>query len=155
MPFSYPPHKSTIAGADANVIAWIPYIASFVLSLFPVVRYFAWAAPMIFFFLERESALVRYHAVQAFVLGISISIINAVLDLLRMIFQIPLLFTGNFFATISSALISLPLGLVSFAAGILFFVFSVKSIISAHRYQENTIPFISFAADKIRGFFGK
>ena len=153
MPFSYPPHKSSIGGVNANVIAWICYIASFVLSWFPVVKYFAWAAPFILFLIEKSSGLVRYHAMQAFVLGLSMSVISFVLDLISAFFQIPFFLSGNFFAGLSGALLSLPILLINAAVGILYLVFAIKSIISAVKYQENTIPFVSGIAEKIRGFF--
>ncbi|HYE82509.1 MAG TPA: hypothetical protein VEG39_10150 [Clostridia bacterium] len=64
------PHKSAIGGMDANVLALIAYIASAALGFIPLLRYFAWLAPLAIFFMEKESGFVKFNAMQSFVLNL-------------------------------------------------------------------------------------
>ena len=63
------PHKSSL-GMDANLAVLIVYIATAVVSWIPYIGWFAWAVPLVFFFLEKNSGFVKFHAVQALGIGI-------------------------------------------------------------------------------------
>ena len=67
---SIDPHKSTIGGMDANLLALIAYIASAAVGFIPLLRYLAWLAPLVIFFMEKESGFVKFHAMQSFVLNL-------------------------------------------------------------------------------------
>jgi len=63
------PHKSSL-GMDANLAVLIVYIATAVVSWIPYIGWFAWAVPLVFFFMEKNSGFVKFHAVQALGIGI-------------------------------------------------------------------------------------
>ncbi|MCL2461969.1 MAG: zinc-ribbon domain-containing protein [Defluviitaleaceae bacterium] len=71
------PHKSSL-GMDANIASLVIYIAMAVVSWIPYLGWFAWAVPLVFFFLEKQSKFVKFQAVQALVIGI----VRAVLAIL-------------------------------------------------------------------------
>jgi uncharacterized membrane protein len=63
------PHKSSL-GLDANIAVLIIYIAMAVVSWVWMFSWVAWAVPIVFFFLEKESKFVKFQAVQAFIIGL-------------------------------------------------------------------------------------
>ena len=63
------PHKSSL-GFDANIASIVIYIAMAVVSWIWLFSWVAWAVPLVFFFLEKESKFVKFQAVQALVIGV-------------------------------------------------------------------------------------
>lgn len=53
----YAPHKSTIGNLDANLVALLVYFVSTVAGWIPIVKYAAWLAPLVVFFVEKTAAL--------------------------------------------------------------------------------------------------
>ena len=118
-------------GLDENVAGLLAYIAT-------------WVSGLIFFLIEKDSRFVRFHAMQAILLGASASIIGIVLWFVW------------FFGMIISASISEVLGgLVSLVLGLLMFVFSigvliaiVMCLIKAYQNQYFKLPVIGNFAEK-------
>lgn len=61
--------KSSLS-AEANVVSLIIYIAITIIAWISYIKYFAWALPIIFFIIERDSKFVKFNAVQAFFVSI-------------------------------------------------------------------------------------
>lgn len=82
----YPPHISSFRNIGANWLAAGLYLVTFVLgtgrmftySLF----YIAWILPLVLFFIERNSGLVRFHAAQAAALYFLVALVHLVADLI-------------------------------------------------------------------------
>lgn len=81
----YQPHKSTIGGISANYVAVACYVAAIVCSYIPILNYVAWLAPLAIYFLEKESALVKFHAVQALILNAAGAFIYFILGIVGLI----------------------------------------------------------------------
>ena len=107
-------------GLDENVAALLAYIAT-------------WVSGLVFFLIEKDSRFVRFHAMQAILLGASATILGIVLWILW------------FFGLIIGAMISDVLaGLVSVVLGLLMFVFSIGVLIAieaAARHCGSFAPF--------------
>jgi uncharacterized membrane protein len=143
------PHKSSL-GLEANQMALIAYLASAVLALIPGIKYVAWLAPLVLYFLEKESGFVRFNAMQAFVLNAC----GAVLGVL-----VTVLIGG----ALSAAYLGSPtaigaafglLGLVTFLSWVISIAVTVFAVIAAFRafnYQEYRIPFAGVIAARIAG----
>ena len=118
-------------GLDENVAALLAYIAT-------------WVSGLVFFLIEKDSRFVRFHAMQAILLGASATILGIVLWILW------------FFGLIIGAMISDVLaGLVSVVLGLLMFVFSigvliaiVMCLIKAYQMQYFKLPVIGNLAEK-------
>lgn len=67
--------KSSL-GLQANVVILIIWFGGFVISLIEPIAMFAFAVPFVILFLEKDSNLVRSHAIQA----VSLYIINIILS---------------------------------------------------------------------------
>ena len=135
---------------DANVLAMLCYIAAFFLSWIWVVKWVAWAAPLIIFFVEKESPFVKFHAMQAFLL-------EAVLWVVQLIFSIIIGIT-----TVASAYnmyswgswrgmfgVAGVFGILNVIVWILLAVVAVITLIKAYNYYEYKIPVIGDLAMKI------
>lgn len=118
-------------GLDENVAALLAYIAT-------------WVSGLVFFLIEKDSRFVRFHAMQAILLGASATILGILLWILW------------FFGFLIGAAISDVLGgLISVVLGLLLFVFSigvliaiVMCLIKAYQMQYFKLPVIGNLAEK-------
>ena len=118
-------------GLDENVAALLAYVAT-------------WVSGLVFFLIEKDSRFVRFHAMQAILLGASAAIIGIVLWIVWFLGLI-----------ISAAISDVLAGLVSIVLGLLFFVFSigmliafVMCLIKAYQMQYFKLPVIGNFAEK-------
>ena len=81
-PIKTAPHKSSLGGLDANLMALLCYVAAFVIGLIPGIRYVAFLAPLVLYFLEKNSRFVKFHAMQAFILELLYMLLNLILGLI-------------------------------------------------------------------------
>lgn len=122
------PHKSSF-GIDANIVILVVWFGAFILSLIEPISFLSFSIPFIILFLEKDSALVKQHAVQAislFIFNILATIIIFILPFLSIIFWI--------IALIELALI----------------------VVAAQRgwdYQEYELPFIQPIAVLVKKYF--
>ena len=93
------PHKSSL-GLQANVVILINWFGGFVISLIEPIAMFAFAVPFVILFLEKDSNLVRSHAIQA----VSLYIINIILSILMTVIPV-LVFLFFILAIVELALI--------------------------------------------------
>ncbi|SHH61657.1 Uncharacterized membrane protein [Sporobacter termitidis DSM 10068] len=123
------PHRSSL-GMDANTLALLSYVAAFVLSWVPIIKYVAWAAPLVLFFVEKQSPFVKFHAMQAFLLEVVSWVITIVFSVL--LFWMP--FNG----------------LLAAILNVLLTILAIVALVKAGGYEEYKIPVIGDIADKIR-----
>ena len=128
-PPSQPAKSST--GLDENIAALLSYIMT-------------WITGLVFFFIEKSSRLVRFHAMQAILLGASWLVIFIVLwvgwIILAIVFsQVSEVLTG---------LVSLVMGLLFFVLGIGVFIGWVMCMIKAYQGQYFKLPVLGNFAEK-------
>ena len=149
----YSPHKSSIGGLNANVMALICYIVSVVVGWIPVVRYVVWLVPLILFFMEKESKLVKFHAMQSFVLHV----VSAILSLLVSVVLGGILGVGSLSAATYYAAAGLAgiVGLLTTAISLVILVCAILAMVGAYRYKEPHIPIIGSIAEKLTRSMGQ
>lgn len=147
---TYEPHKSSIGGMDANVMALLTYIIAIILNFISGAQWFAWIVPLIILIMEKNSMLVKFHAAQAFVLGVIGAIIYIILTII----------TWSVFA--SAGLWAFGLGggylavvAISVVISILIAIFEILAMINAYKYKEYSIPFIGGLAEKFSAKMNK
>lgn len=145
----HPPHKSSLSNLDANVLALLAYLAAVVVGWIPGLRYAAWLAPLVLFFLEKNSKFVRFHAMQAFVLQVISSAIA---------FLISIVLGGIIRAVVdniySLAIITGLTGLVVTLVSIAISVFAILAMVGAYNYKETHIPVVGGIAENLVKRFG-
>lgn len=146
------PHKSSLGDIDANVMALVAYLSATVLGWIPGIRYVAWLAPLVIFFLEKNSGFVKFHAMQAFVLNaISTAFFVVISVILGGIVAAALVGPTGVYAAFGA------LGLVTMLStlvAIVFTVFAIIALIQAYQYKEYRIPIVGGLSDKVSGILG-
>ena len=129
-PVQTAPAKSS-TGLDENLAALLSYIVG-------------WISGLVFFLIEKDSRLVRFHAMQSILL-------NVVAGGLGIGIWILAIFTGfvvSYISGILSFVLSLVLGLVGFVLGIGILVGVVICLIKAYQGQYFKLPVIGNMAEK-------
>src|ERR1044072_1281547 len=122
---SQPPAQvaKSSTGLDENIAALLSYVAT-------------WVTGLIFFLIEKDSRLVRFHAMQSILLGATMAIVLIAVWLLSIISWVVL---GQI-SGILSGLVSIVIGLVTFVliAGLLVAV--IICLIKAYQRQFFKLP---------------
>ena len=132
------PHRSSL-GMDANVMALITYLAAFVLSWIPVIQYVAWLAPLIIFFIEKQSAFVRFHAMQALLL----EAVSWVFAVIFGIITASMLLNPYSWGAIGA------ISTISIIISIALTVVAILTLVKAYGYVEFRLPVIGNLAANI------
>ena len=130
---SQPPAQAgkSSTGLDDNIAALLSYI-------------FGWIGGLIFFLIEKDSRLVRFHAMQSLLLNVAVAIIVVVL---LIVFSVVLLITTQISGVLSGLFsILATLIWVVFAIGVLIAV--VMCLIKAYGRQYFKLPIIGNFAEK-------
>lgn len=141
------PHKSSL-GMDANLLAMLAYIATGVLAWIPGIRYFAWAAPLVLFFIEKDSGFVRFHAMQAFILNAIGAILGFIVSVVVAGAVAASLYTYDYNAFSASLGALGIISFIAFAISIVITVFAIIALIKANGYIEYKIPLVGKFAEK-------
>lgn len=136
----YSPHTSSIFNINANLMALLCYIIADIASVIPLVKMFAFLAPLAIYYFEKNSDLVRFHAAQALALdfiawlaGLAISLVTGAG---KMTFSMLHL---NFLGAISSGVG----GILQAAIWVFVLVYSIIAMVRAYQYSEYEIPLIA------------
>lgn len=157
------PHKSSL-GLDANLLAAGCYAAAFIFSFIPGVRYAAWLAPLIIYFLEKSSALVKFHAAQALILNAIGAVLSLVVGIAGTI--VAKIVTPKLTVDYSNAnyydeylqylnrssrptTVLLIFGILVWGITIAIGVLQIISAIKAYKYTEYSLPIIGGFATKV------
>ena len=141
------PHKSSL-GMEANIAALVIYIAMAVVSWIPWLSYLAWAVPVVFFILEKQSKFVKFHAVQALIIGI----IRVVIVILFAIIAWALTPRGLEAAVAylqGGIRIWVVVGAISTIIGLAITALVVYLMIMAYSYKQVELPVMGDIAAKI------
>ena len=127
----YSPHSSSIGNTDANIVSALAYILPVILSFVPIIGKLSWFIPIVMFFLEKNSNLVKFHSMQSVALHF---IKVTVLTVVSIFSFIPIL------------------GYLAYLVCSLFFVaIAIFVIIRSYNYDEYKLPFIGdFVAKLIK-----
>ena len=145
---SIAPHKSSL-GMEANITVLVIYIAMAALSWIYGIKYFAWAVPVVFFFLEKESKFVKFQAVQALIIGLVQAALSALFSIIiwaltpryRDFYDIWNNYNRN------AGLIGF-VGIVAIVVGIAITVVLVYLLYTAYNYKQVELPVIGPIAEK-------
>ena len=124
------PGKSS-TGLDENLAALLSYIAG-------------WLSGLIFFLLEKDSRLVRFHAMQSLLLNVLVIVIGIVVWVLTVVLWL----VSTQISGIISALVSLVATLFWVVFGIAILVAVVMCLIKAYQGQYFKLPVIGNFAEK-------
>jgi uncharacterized membrane protein len=144
------PHKSSIGNLDANVVALLAYLAAGIIGWIPYIGYIAWAVPLVFFFMEKSSTFVKFHAMQAFVLNAISAIIGFLLTVI--IGGVVGAAAINDLEGAMGALAAVAaIGVIVTIISLIFTIFAIIALVNAYKYKMYYIPLIGKLAEKFAG----
>jgi len=153
---TYEPHKSSIGGMDANLAAFLAYLISLIMLLIGGAHWFAWILPLIFFLMEKNSMLVKFHAAQAFILAVVAGVIFIILDAISWSITWgavgSVLATGNIFALTGGWV---AVTVIAVIVTIFIVIFEILAMVNAYKYKEYNIPGIGGLAEKFAAKMNK
>jgi uncharacterized membrane protein len=151
----YGPHKSSIGGMDANVMALIAYIGASILSFIPGVKYVAWLFPIVLFFVEKTSSFVKFHAVQAFLMNTVGAILGAIFGgIATAITAAAIANAKNLSDLVATPFFAVIFGGIALIIGLIILVFSILAMVGAYQYKLYQVPVIGKLAVSIAAKLG-
>lgn len=145
------PHRSSL-GMDANVMALLCYLAAFILAWIPVIKYVAWAAPLVIFFVEKESPFVKFHAIQALILEAINWLLTIIVSIISGIIAAAYYASASIYDYYYSYRASIggvvACSIIMAIIGIALTVFAIIAMVKAYGYYEYKIPVIGNLALK-------
>jgi uncharacterized membrane protein len=125
------PVSKSSTGLDENVAALLSYV-------------FGWVSGLIFFLIEKDSRLVRFHAMQSLLFNVLVAVVGIVLWVVMFV----LLLIGTQISGIVSTLITLIATLVWIALVIGILIAWIMCLIKAFQGQYFKLPVIGQFAEK-------
>ncbi len=136
----YQQHKSSIGNIDANVMALLAYLAPVILGFIPGISYVAWAAPLVLYFVEKNSLLVKFHAMQALAIQIVSTILRIIYTIVASSAAVGVGFAGGFIGVTAAVGVLGVFTLIYGVLAIILLVFDIIAMVKAYRYIEYRIP---------------
>jgi uncharacterized membrane protein len=144
---TFQPHKSSL-GMNANIAVLVVYIAMAVISWIPYLGWLAWAVPLVFFYMEKESKFVKFQSVQALVIGIVRAAIAIVLQIFVWILTPRDIYSAMNYALGQGWGVWALLGTLSAIIGIAFTLIEIYKHAKAYGWKQVEIPVIGPIAAK-------
>ena len=143
---SFAPHKSSL-GLDANILVMLLYAIPALLGALPLVEYIAWLAPLVFFFLEKNSKFVKFAAVQSLFISVAQTVIGIFFAIVTFIVT-PRGWGGllSFFGARTAAMTVV--WVLSLIVDLLFLALFVFILVKAYGYKQVELPLIGPLAHK-------
>jgi uncharacterized membrane protein len=126
------PTGASSTGLDANIAALLSYV-------------FGWVSGLVLFLIEKESKLVRFHAMQSILLNICVAVVGFILWIITFVF----ILLAHQLADIMGTLVALLATLIwiVFCVGLL--IAWVLCLVRAYQGQFFKLPVIGNMAEKI------
>ena len=125
------PVSKSSTGLDENIAALLSYVVG-------------WVSGLIFFLIEKDSRLVRFHAMQSILLNAAAIVIGIVLWVAWVVIAIIM----SQISDVLASLISVVLGLVLFVFWIGILIAVVMCLIKAYQKQYFKLPVLGNFAEK-------
>lgn len=129
-PSAVQPAKSS-TGLDENVAALLSYV-------------FNWVSGLVFFLIEKESRLVRFHAMQSLILSVTFFVVMIALYIVWIVLAI----IAGQISGLLGTLVGLVVGLIIFAVFIAAVIGWILGMIKAFQGQYFKLPVIGNFAEK-------
>ena len=126
------PNSSSSTGLDANIAALLSYV-------------FGWVSGLIFFLIEKDSKLVRFHAMQSILFCVAIASISIVLWVLFAVF----LMIGSMLPDVMGMLTGLLGTVIWLAFSVALLIAWILCLVRAYQGQFFKLPVIGNMAEKI------
>jgi len=148
----FEPSKSKLGDLDAKYAVLIVYLGMGILGIISGASYVAWIVPLVFYLVDKENKFIAFHAMQALLLGVFVTIINIILAIIIAVSVAgavvgaaalnPFAFGAGFGAIVIT-------GIIAVVIGILVLVFAILALVHGMKYEIYEIPIVGKFAEKI------
>jgi len=125
------PVAKSSTGLDENIAALLAYIAG-------------WVSGLVFFLIEKDSKLVRFHAVQSLILSVCAIVVGIVLWVVWIVLAI----VASQIADAMGSIVTLLFGLLWLVLSVCFLAGWVLCLVRAYQGQYFKLPVIGNLAEK-------
>src|SRR5688572_3590122 len=126
------PSGKSSTGLDENIAALLAYV-------------FGWVSGLIFFLIEKDSKLVRFHAMQSIMLCVVIAVLGIALWIVSFLF----LLVGAMLPDIMGSLLALLATLIWLVFSVALLIAWILCLVRAYQSQFFKLPIIGDMAEKI------
>ena len=126
------PAGKSSTGLDENIAALLAYV-------------FGWVSGLIFFLIEKDSKLVRFHAMQSILLGVVIAVVCIALWIVTFVLVLAAAALPDIMGTLMSLLVSL----IWLVLSIGMLIAWILCLVRAYQSQYFKLPVIGNMAEKI------
>ena len=140
------PHRSSIGQLNANSVAALCYGITLILFFIRGFQFCAWLLPLAVYILEKESAFVKFHAFQAFLLNISSAVIKL---LIRIVWRTTHTAYSFFLIRFMGTGLTLALNILGSVISILVIIFAIIGLAKSSKYEYYKIPIIGEISNHI------
>jgi len=148
----FEPSKSKLGDMDAKYAVLISYLGMGILGIISGASYVAWIVPLIIYLVDKENKFIAFHAMQALLLGVFVTIINIILAIIVAVSVVgavagaamlnPFAFGAGFGAIIVTTIIAIVIG-------ILVLIGAIIALVKGMKYEIYMIPIVGKFAEKI------
>lgn len=143
------PHRSSL-GMDANVAVLVAALVTVILGWVSYLGWIAWAVPLVFFFLEKESPFVKRQMVQLLCLAIVRAVVMIIVQIFVWAFA-PATFIGGAFALLSGGLVLLfLLWVISGLIGLALSLLAIYIVFMAYGWKQVELPVFWPMVEKVQ-----
>jgi len=144
------PSTSKMGGLEAKYAVLIAYLGMGILGI--AFGYIAFLVPLIIYFIDKENKFIAFHAMQAFLLGVTMLVINIILAIISAI-VVAAAFSGaaayNPYAWTAGWGAVAAVAVIGTIIGIIFFIFAIIALVNGMKYQIYEIPLFGKFAERI------
>ena len=136
---------------DANIAVLVMFIAMVVVSWIPYLGWVAWAAPLVFFLLEKQSVFVKFQAIQALGIAVVRAVISIIMQILIWVTTPTWVDTYNYLVYGRSRTWGawVVLSVVSYIIGGLITLLQIYIVYKAYNYKQVELPGIASMAENM------
>lgn len=139
----YKRHKSTIGYLAAKYIAVLMYILSTIVLFIPYVGVFAWLVAFVFFYLEKDSEMVRLHSAQNGFLLLIYSIVDLLLKVIADVFIRMALSSRSEVAYMNALVLQSHFNTAMRIVALIILILNLLMIFFAYNYRFLNLPGLS------------
>lgn len=147
----FEPHKSSIGETSANLVAVGAYVLLFISGYIPIIKFVPFLLPLVIFFVEKDSYLVKFSALQAALINVILGVLNIILIVISLASAAAAFATGSAAGLAGAGLV----GLLSIIINLAAFVFMVIGVVNAYGFKAFYFPLVANLTEKLMGSFGK
>jgi len=149
----FQPSKSKVGDMDAKWMILIAYFGAVVLGFISGAQFLSWLIPLIVYLIDKENKFIAFHAMQAFLMAVTATVIYIILAIIMAISIVgaatSAAFALNPYAFGASFGAIMAITAIIVIVGVIILIFSILAVIKGFKYEIYEVPLWGKWAEKI------